>query len=496
MRARYPNKILVSTVAIVAMIMPFNHAGVLVAEAQAELLGGAYPVAVVGDVSNTSLTNLVKNTLSEISNAATALSLESLVLKEFTLDGIARNVAQSALNQVTADMIKWVNSGFNGSPAFVTNLGEFLLNVSDKAAGEFISGQALDNLCEPSRFQVKTAALIQYTEEARGTYTPQCTLENVPGVNIEEFVQGDFSKGGWHAFFELTVGNNNDPTKAYLDAITKRNEITQNAKELQQQELGWGDGFLSPKTCETIENATGFSKERCQTTTPGAIIRDALAFHIGEVPALRLLEINEVDQALSGLASSLTNQAISGTFGLLGLGGNSQFSNNTFGNGSQSYADALASVQLQAGVGTSRNPFSEPVAAEEEYAAMQREIIKSIEDLGTEAEDRENESPACFDFELPETLETDLEDAKLNLQVSLVVLEALKELETQYANAPSGAVQNALFEQYQELRAAGLLRTKYENAQLRIEFIDFVLADRLALAQAGIDTEAESCNLN
>ncbi|MEX0930994.1 MAG: hypothetical protein WDZ68_01735, partial [Candidatus Paceibacterota bacterium] len=220
------------------ILAPFGQQGIQKVEAQA--------VTIVSDVSTTGLTNLVKNTLSEISSAATALGMDSLVLKEFTLDGIARNVAQTALNQVTADMINWVNSGFNGSPAFVQNLGEFLLNIADRTAGEFITGPELERLCEPVRLSVRTALLKQYSEEGRSSYTPQCTLEEIPGVDTAAFMAGDFSSGGWYAFFELTVGSNNDPIKAYLDGQSKLYAKTTDAKNIQQQELQWADGFLSP----------------------------------------------------------------------------------------------------------------------------------------------------------------------------------------------------------------------------------------------------------
>src|SRR4051812_20672750 len=65
--------------------------------------------------------DIAQNTLSAISNAATEVSSYYLEYKESVLDGLAWTVAKSALSTLTTDVVNWINTGFSGSPSFVTN---------------------------------------------------------------------------------------------------------------------------------------------------------------------------------------------------------------------------------------------------------------------------------------------------------------------------------------------------------------------------------------
>lgn len=446
----------------------------------------AQAVTIVADQSATGMTNTIKNTLTEVTNAVIAEAQQSLRLKEFTLDSLAWSVAQNALNQITADMINWVNGGFEGNPAFVTNLEDFLLGVADETAGEFIYGPELDNLCGPPeiQFNIRAALATQYTKEGRGSYTPQCTLDNVTEVDVEAFMGGDFSQGGWEAFFELGVGSNNDPTKAYLDSRVELYTRNLDAQQNEQEQVGWGDGFLSKQNCEYIEDATGFAREQCQNVTPGALIRDTISFHVGEAPSLKLIQADEFNEVLSTLAGNLTNQAIRGTFGLLGLGGNSKYSSNQFGDGSQSFSDALAAERPSTGQSISADVLTRAIEAEEEYNDMQQQIIDDIEGL-----EEQIESDTDCSISLTDTLQEDKSDAEENLDVSDLVLETLNELKTALDTATTDSAQSEVFEQYSRLDSEGLIRTERENTRLRTEFIERDFKDRVDAFERYIDQQ-------
>ncbi|MEK7120889.1 MAG: hypothetical protein AAB840_02250, partial [Patescibacteria group bacterium] len=53
------------------------------------------------------------------------------------LDGLIFAVSQEILNQITEDMVDWINSGFDGNPAFVQDYNKLLTKVADDAVGEF-----------------------------------------------------------------------------------------------------------------------------------------------------------------------------------------------------------------------------------------------------------------------------------------------------------------------------------------------------------------------
>lgn len=483
---------ILGTATLLLCIALFVFSGVPRAEAGGGI-GGAVTgsVSIIADNSATSRINTIKNTLSEISSAISANAQSSLLLKEMTLDGIARNVAQSALNQLTADMINWVNGGFDGEPAFITNFEDYMSRVADEAAGEFIYGAELENLCEPVKFQVQATLLAQYAETGRGeTYTPQCTLENI-GVDVEAFVGGDYDAGGIVALFELTVGNNNDTVKAYYQAKGQLDKEIARSQDAARTEANWNDGFLSKKACQTIESSTGFPIERCETLTPGSLISDTLSYYMGELPAQRLLNIDEFNEVFGSLASNLTNQAIQGTFGLLGLGGNSRYSDSRFGDGSQTYAAALRNEQTN--INGVSDAITKALDAERSYLELQEDILEDIEALEDELADAAEDEGSCFDLDLSDELTTDKENAEKNIETSTELITILEEMETKLDGASSAAEQNAVYEQYFVLETNDLIKTSYDVTKLRTEFVNETFADRVEAFEEAIDEERASC---
>jgi hypothetical protein len=77
---------------------------------------------------------LVHDPINYIVNGLTAASSVAEKVKGYSLDPIAWMVAKAALQSVVKSTINWINSGFNGSPAFVTDLQQKLLDVGDAQA--------------------------------------------------------------------------------------------------------------------------------------------------------------------------------------------------------------------------------------------------------------------------------------------------------------------------------------------------------------------------
>jgi len=59
-------------------------------------------------------------------------------LKEQGLDILAWALAKEAINALTGDIIEWVNTGFNGNPAFVQSPYGYLQDIGDQTATDFI----------------------------------------------------------------------------------------------------------------------------------------------------------------------------------------------------------------------------------------------------------------------------------------------------------------------------------------------------------------------
>lgn len=473
---------------VLCALSPVSPQGVRHVEAQ-------QIVHVVSDTSNTGILNLAKNTLSEISNAITAKALGSLTLKEFALDQIAWNIAQKALNEITSSMIEWINSGFNGKPGFVTNLEDHLLSVADDVVDEFISGGELDTLCQPIKQNVKTALETQYQKQDRkNTYTPQCTVGGSGSGSAESFLSGEsFS---WNNFFELAVGGNNDQFKAFFNAQQEMVNRAEEAEELEKEELRWGDGFLPKEACEQISSATGISKEHCQTVTPGALIRDALAFAVGELPSLKLVEADEIDEIISALISQLTNQMLEGTFGLLGLGGNSSYSDNSFGSsGSQSYTQALRSEDSLAedSSGVAADAIADAIATTEERVNLLEQVVNDVRDLETRLSDGAERYPECFDLTLSSTLADNRDDAAEELSDVQAALAELRDIQTRIENAASSQEQQRAYDEYLALEASGVIPTARDNEVYRTDFIERAFEPRVEDFNERIDDELEYC---
>jgi hypothetical protein len=207
----------------------------------------------VFDAPNTAI-----NTVNAANTTVSSYSNMSLQLKAFVLDTLATALAKQLIRQITADVVQWINGGFQGSPAFVTNPGGLLIDVADQVTGEFLakSGGPLNNLCSAFSIDIRLALAFKYHPNIQKKY--QCTLgtiiknttnavENATlnGQSINGFVNGDFKQGGWPAFVSLTTEPQNNIYGAYLTADSELSLRVADAQANKTKEVDRGRGFLS-----------------------------------------------------------------------------------------------------------------------------------------------------------------------------------------------------------------------------------------------------------
>lgn len=245
---------------------------------------------------------------------------ESITI-ESILNGIAWAVAKTAVNSITQSVVRWINSGFNGSPAFVTDLEQHLTDLGDVVAGNFISGLAgTDFMCSPFRLQITLSIAEQYYA---GSSLKGCTLSGIAS-NVDQFINGTFSDGGWAGWFALTTEPRNNPYGSYLAASAELGARLVNARGQEITLLNWGSGFMS--WCDT-SGGTGKSDKGGATTctnedgtrgtiqTPGSIIENELADSLGS--GMRQLELaDSINEIVSALGSQLMTQALGGLLSL------------------------------------------------------------------------------------------------------------------------------------------------------------------------------------
>ncbi len=269
----------------------------------------------------------VKKTEAVVGQAAGVAGLASVptvdtyqYVKKGWLDGIAWMLAKAVLRQITNSTVKWIQTGFKGNPAFITDFGGFMKESADQATGlfmaEYLNPDFYKMICSPFRLQLMLS-LPFYRP-----YKPWCTLNTVlavQGQSFESFSKG-FKNGGWQAWISMTGNSNNNYYGAFFtswDTYLARLAAGQNKS---QTESIFGKGFLGMKKCvEYIDGPMGeqiCSKE--VTTSPGAWVSDQLS--AVTQTDLRSLEIaDEINEILSALVTQLVSYALTSGAGSGGI---------------------------------------------------------------------------------------------------------------------------------------------------------------------------------
>ncbi len=285
------------------------------------------------------------------------------------LKPLAKIMIITLIRNIGSSIVDWVNSGFNGSPSFVTDLQGTLLDAADEAAGTFIEGSELGFLCNDFGFKIRLALALRYSQSFR--QRSQCTLTKI-GNNIE--TNGG---AGWDNFLQVTTEPQNNEYGAFIIADSELAARMAKASGIQEKTIGFGQGFLSFSTCDDLEtqeeanqrylqdfkadgssgsgvqvqttnvNANSFGKYDAQgnqisagTTdtktktvfsnsatpicrkktikTPGSVIAGKLnsTFAQGDIQAAVATEIDDV---IAATMNQLAQKVITGAKGLLGL---------------------------------------------------------------------------------------------------------------------------------------------------------------------------------
>jgi len=299
--------------------------------------------------------------------------------KERTLDSIWMLMAKTTIRQITTSTVNWINNGFQGGPAYVTDVRGFLLDLADAQTANFIEGTALELLCSPWRMDIKIALSLPsagFREDVR------CTLSDIV-ANIDDFINGDFSQGGWAGWIELTTQNN--PYRDYLTSASELNARIEQAQGEEMKLLDWGNGFLSYKKCEegprpTTQGGGPGAPVNCKIVTPGSVIESQLANVLGS--GVRQLELaDEFNEIVNALMSQLIVRVFnSANNGLRGLSEESR--------GTPSYTSRLLvtedTASIQNIIASSEIEFGRVINEELIYLTIKQNSLQSVEAVETQ----------------------------------------------------------------------------------------------------------------
>jgi|GEM_PF-2156378 len=226
-----------------------------------------------------------------------------------TLDSITTTVAKMILQVVVSDTLIWINSGFQGNPAYATNPAQYFTKIADGVAGKFIEGSDLAFLCSPFQANIRLALTKFYLDKPQF----QCTLTGII-ANIDAFYDS-FGEGGWDGWFVMTQNDSNNPYGVYLEAQVELDKRLAKILGLKDKQLKWNSGFLSWSECLENNPDTGECMTEDAVVTPGKVIEAQLEGVLGT--GVRQLElVDEVDEIVGALFTQLLQQVVFGAKGL------------------------------------------------------------------------------------------------------------------------------------------------------------------------------------
>lgn len=404
----------------------------------------------------------VQDTISAGANTLMAGFQSAFFIKEFTLDGIAHALAKMVLKSMTQSILNWINSGFQGSPAFVTDLKQFLRDRVDQVIDDFINNDpALNFLCSPFQLDVKIALATAYQESAHGGLgaKAQCTLSDVTD-NVEGFLNGAFNEGGWESWFELTQNPVNTPTGALLTAETEMYARIVDEEGRTIRELDWGDGFLSFKVC-----ADTARQQNCSITTPGRVIADQINKSLGAGQDA-LISADEINEIIGALFAQLAKVAITGAGGLLGLSNDSYTPGPSIPCGtSNSFLDQLCEENQEDGA---VNPFIGALEREAANTDLQNQIITAVDAVETRLDNAISSNDGCVALTLPNSLIRQRDAAAARIIRNNANTVTLNTMNSTFSNSTDSQTRLDLATELNRLQQDGSLTSFTENNLLSV----------------------------
>jgi len=324
------------------------------------------------------------------------------------LNCITRSLARAAVQQITASVVNWINSGFNGQPSFVVNYKQFFNNVADVAAGEFIRGSSLSFLCSPFQLKIRIALAQSYARRN----AQSCTLTSVI-KNVDKFMSGSFSQGGWGGMLQFTTIPTNNPFGAFAYAQAGLQTAQSNALGIKQQDYIIGKGFLSSQkeVCKGVDPVSG-QKTGCTmvTVTPGSTIADALNKSLGAGQD-QLGLAKSFDEIVNALLTQLMVKTLQN--GLSSVSGNQGYASNYYTpEQQQAQRDAEAMLADMQG----------KVVIAQQYGSAQQGSISDIQNAQTKLNTLAN----CWETASSSTSHTEAQraTARVNADNALAALHS------------------------------------------------------------------------
>lgn len=391
-------------------------------------------------------------------------------LKEWGTDTLAWQLGNLAIESILKSTVNWINSGFNGSPAYVTDLQENLRGVGDAVAERFFNELTTQLEAElPFQDKVLDAVRLGYYLQTspESFYTKYPSTLNQVSPDSRAFLDGDFSQGGFNAWFATVMNPQNNPYGAQMLAEEYLSNAIGTQVQIRNRELDWGKGFLSwrgectqerdvndPVLLGGVDDCLAY-----EIKTPGSVIIEQLNKTVGEGTVSRLVSSDELNEVISALLNQLIGRVLGGE----GLSGTSRPSSS----GSSFLSETTSSTQSGSAASSLVTTFRTTIANQRSAIASYRAGWERIRSAAQDANAQCSGGRAA----------TVLEQANQALAKAANAEAAIAQLEADLdAAVANGGGQSETFmnlsDEYNELFASGALVSPEEEADAETESAD------------------------
>ena len=88
----------------------------------------------------------------------TGVQLAAEAIATPSADRIGTVIIKNLIRSFTNSIVQWINSGFQGSPTFITDPDKFFMGVADRVAGNIFYGSGMVFFCESVSFDLRLAS--------------------------------------------------------------------------------------------------------------------------------------------------------------------------------------------------------------------------------------------------------------------------------------------------------------------------------------------------
>ncbi len=365
-------------------------AGTAVGTAVGAGVGVSVPVSVIADISNPAIeetrSTIVNKVQPDVKRASDATEL--LTYKECVADPLQAKILNSILANSTRFTFDFINSGFDGQPAFTRSIRKLSKDIT-RAVLEDVEDRILSGICSPQRDAVKIAVLTQYQYQTNIGRRTQCATDE--GEEARR-VEGDFVGGGGLDGMYRSLWNPGGGFAAFPNALSVTSEAQQEALNEEFKMLDWNDGWKSKVDCTSDADAHAINiNGSCiggKVVLPGSIIRDQ-ASEATDRANQQLLTGDEIGEILDSLMYSIEQVVFQSIDGLFTLSERSS-------SGRGSYLDRMVGQDAQASTNTAQNALAADIQGSAHIERAYGETLKLIAGDFVKARDTYTQAIACY----------------------------------------------------------------------------------------------------